>query len=273
MPWWTAASCLTVALSCEGCRGTPEPAKAAPASEPSRHVVTGSVRYLTRYSLPPDAEVLVTLEDVSAADAPARVVAKQVIATRGRPTPIPFEVPYDPAKIDPSRLYAIRAQIRSGTGETLFASTTIDPVLTRGAPASTDLVLQPFGSASTGTGHPDLIETYWKIVSVGGENVVAGSNAQEAHLILKAKDHAVFGATGINRISGTYEQPDGPTSTWIVLHPGAMTRMAGPEPMMRQEERVLQCLRDVDGYRLAGDRLTLTARGHDVMVLRAVTER
>ena len=45
--------------------------------------------------------------------------------------------------------------------------------------------------------------------------------------------------------------------------------MAGPEPLMKQEQLVLERLQEVDGFRLEGETLTLRVRGRDAMVLRA----
>jgi uncharacterized lipoprotein YbaY len=62
--------------------------------------VTGTVFYLQRILLPPDAAVEVKLVDISRQDAPAVTISDQKITDPGQ-VPIPFELPYDPAKIDP----------------------------------------------------------------------------------------------------------------------------------------------------------------------------
>jgi putative lipoprotein len=50
---------------------------------------------------------------------------------RGKPgVPIPFELSYDPARIDPDHAYAVKAVIKSG-GRTLFQSERSSPVVTR----------------------------------------------------------------------------------------------------------------------------------------------
>jgi heat shock protein HslJ len=121
----------------------------------------------------------------------------------------------------------------------------------------------------SGASRAELIGTYWKIVSVDGEDVTVGSYMKEPYLILKAKDRALQSSTGINQMSGSYELPGGAGGGSIKIRPGPMTMMAGPEPMMKQEQRVLEWLRQVDGYLLEGQQLTLSAQGRDVMVLRA----
>lgn len=99
---------------------------AAPAS------VVGTVAYRHRIALPADAVVTVSLQETTLADAAARTIAETKIETKGAQVPIPFRIDYDPAGIDPSHSYSVRATITAG-GNMLFTSTTIYPVLTRGA--------------------------------------------------------------------------------------------------------------------------------------------
>jgi uncharacterized lipoprotein YbaY/heat shock protein HslJ len=104
--------------------------------------VTGTVAYRQRSALPPDAVVQVRLEDVSRQDAPATVIAEEKIETGGKQVPIPFLLRYDPARIEPSHSYHVRAMISSG-GRMLFTSTSAYPVITRGAPAKVDIMVLP----------------------------------------------------------------------------------------------------------------------------------
>jgi putative lipoprotein len=94
--------------------------------------VVGTVGYRHRMALPADAVVTVSLQDATLADAPARTVGETTIETKGAQAPIPFRIEYDPAGIDPSHIYSVRATITAGGG-LLFTSTTPYPVLTRGA--------------------------------------------------------------------------------------------------------------------------------------------
>lgn len=77
-------------------------------------MVTGTVSYLQRIALPPDATLVVKLEDVSRADSPSTVIAEQRITTSGQQVPIPFELVYNLADIEASNRYAVRAQIFYG---------------------------------------------------------------------------------------------------------------------------------------------------------------
>ncbi len=102
---------------------------------PTSAWVTGTVFYRQRVALPPETIVTVRLVDVSRADAAAIVLAEKALATQGRQVPIPFELSYDAARIDPRFAYQIEARINHGD-ELLFISTESFPVITRGNPAT-----------------------------------------------------------------------------------------------------------------------------------------
>jgi putative lipoprotein len=105
--------------------------------------LSGTVTYLRRIALPPNAVVEVTLEDISRADAPATVVAQQIIETNGRQAPIDFTLEYDPGAIDPAARYNVRVRI-TVDGKLAWISDTITPVLTRGgAVNNVEIILQP----------------------------------------------------------------------------------------------------------------------------------
>ena len=93
--------------------------------------ISGTVAHKERMALPPTAQIELTLEDVSRAGAAATVIASTTIATEGKQVPIPFELAYDPARIDPRSRYNLRARILDGT-DVLFRSTEATLVLTQG---------------------------------------------------------------------------------------------------------------------------------------------
>ena len=107
--------------------------------------VTGTVTYRERITLPPTARVIVELQDVSRADAPATIIATQTIDPAGKAPPYPFELTYDPSKIDQRNTYVVRATIRDGD-KLLFTSTQAYPVITRGNPTSgIEILMQQVG--------------------------------------------------------------------------------------------------------------------------------
>lgn len=88
---------------------------------PSQEHLNGEVYYLQRSALPPDATLRVSLQDVSLADAPARELAYQQGRVEGQ-VPLPFQLSYDPANLQPGHSYAVSARIERA-GKLLFIST------------------------------------------------------------------------------------------------------------------------------------------------------
>jgi uncharacterized lipoprotein YbaY/membrane-bound inhibitor of C-type lysozyme len=106
-------------------------------------VLTGTVTYLQRMALPPNAVIEVVLADVSRADAPATIIATQTITAAGKQVPFPFELTYDPASIQPQNTYAVQARILVD-GKLRFISTQRYAVLTNGRPMTgVNIVVQP----------------------------------------------------------------------------------------------------------------------------------
>ena len=102
---------------------------------------TGTVTYRVRMVLPPDALVRVDLVDVSRQGAPALTIGLQEIETRGRQVPIPFEIAYKTAAIDPTRTYAVQARILL-RGRPLFSNTITYTVITNGVVSNIEVVVE-----------------------------------------------------------------------------------------------------------------------------------
>jgi putative lipoprotein len=121
----------------KGCElDKPMNAEAAPGT------VSGTVSYRSRMALPASAIIEVKLQDVSPADAPAKVITKEEIALGERQVPVPFELKFDPGKIDPKHMYSVRASILVD-GELRFVSDKAYPVLTRGNAAHVEVIVKP----------------------------------------------------------------------------------------------------------------------------------
>lgn len=95
--------------------------------------VSGTVFYLPRIALSPNAVVEVSLVDVSRADAPAITLASEQIVSAGRQVPLPFKLLYDAGQIDARYTYAVQSRI-TVDGELQFISTTQVPVITNDSP-------------------------------------------------------------------------------------------------------------------------------------------
>lgn len=105
-------------------------------------ILTGTVNYLERIALSPDAVITVDLQDASSGT--PGIIATLDVPAEGRQVPIPFALPYDVATINPAGTYLLSARISEG-GTTTFASQTGVPVLTNGAPTSNvEIIVSPF---------------------------------------------------------------------------------------------------------------------------------
>lgn len=97
--------------------------------------VVGTVTYLERIALPPEAVVDMELVNVTT----GRRIAQNTIIDPGQ-VPISFELFYDPSLIRPSDVYQINARIRVGN-DVWFRNTTAYSVITGGNPNQVEMVL------------------------------------------------------------------------------------------------------------------------------------
>lgn len=97
--------------------------------QPRVDSVTGTLAYRERIALPDNAVVTVTLQDVSLADAPAKVIAKHRFETNGAQVPFEFDLAYDTNKIEARHRYSVSARIEVD-GQLRFITDTSYPVIT-----------------------------------------------------------------------------------------------------------------------------------------------
>lgn len=109
-----AGAVAMVAAGCAGRASSPLAAQQA--------FIRGEVFYLNRMALPADAQLTVSLNDVSLADAPAKVLARQEINTAGKQVPISFTLTYDPTQVQANHTYSISARIEQ-QGQLLYINT------------------------------------------------------------------------------------------------------------------------------------------------------
>jgi putative lipoprotein len=126
------------------------PSAVPPDSAAAPHV-TGTVTYRERIVLPPTATIRLQVVDVSRADAPAIVLGEQIIQANGKQVPFAFQIPYDSARIEANRTYAVQARIEAD-GRLWFVSDISCPVITRGAPKHVDMVLKAVVGGDTRVG-------------------------------------------------------------------------------------------------------------------------
>lgn len=251
------AAVVTTLLSCSGI------SSAQAASDSASPMITGTVTYLVRMALQPEAAIDVRLEDVSLADAPAKLVAEYIFAAAGKQVPIPFQLPYTAKDIQPNHRYQLRARITVDDKLT-FTTTQAYPVITNGAPTHVDLVLQPVsgapaspnsGASGGNTNAPPLRGTHWKLTELIAEPNVTQEGENAAHLLLDATENRFSGSTGCNRMAGAFVLE----GNSLHFDAAATTMMACPEPLMKQEHAMTTMLGAVTSYRISGRTLELLA--------------
>jgi putative lipoprotein len=213
--------------------------------------VTGTATYRERIALPPDAGFEATLEDVSKADAAAEIIGRARIERPVNP-PIRFEIAYDPARIDASHRYAVRARIVAGA-ELFFITDQSYPVLSAGQGKEVTLLLRRTSESSGPPPSPEALEnTYWKLVRLGDAPVAVASGQREPHFVLDAQARRVSGSGGCNRMMGGYEL-NGDRLTFRQM---AATMMACPQGM-DTEKAFLEALGQASTFKIAQHQLEL----------------
>jgi putative lipoprotein len=122
----------------------PPPAAPAPSAASSFVAIAGSVDYLARGTLPPDAVLIVRIQDTSRAGAPALQLAEQRIELAGRASPIPFQVIVDRDLIGPRARVTAAGRIESRR-KLLYISDAVTPAIIDRKPVAVELKLVPVG--------------------------------------------------------------------------------------------------------------------------------
>jgi putative lipoprotein len=252
---WAGSMAAGLIAGCGPYHGTP----------PSRAAVTGTVTYRERSALPTDAVVRVQLSDVSRQDAAAIPVAQTTLTPAGRQVPLPFELRYDPAMIDSTHTYAVRATIESG-GRLIFTTTRANAVITRGRPTHVDLVLAivPPRTPAPSTPPAGLVGTRWTLEDLAGAGVI-----EEASATLEFPEPGkVEGSGSCNRFFGTVSIHRNAMS----ISPLGTTRMACAEAVAMQEVNYIRALQGAERFALQGTVLLIYVRGME-SPLRFITAR
>jgi putative lipoprotein len=226
-------------------RSSPPQSNPQTAAQPS---ISGTISYRERIALPPDAAIEVKLQDVS--QATPKTIAESVFAPEGKQVPIPFQLSYNQADINPAHTYKVQANI-SVNGKPMFTSTTAEPVITNGAPSQVSLMLQQAPASSAPTSATKLRGTHWVLAELNGKPAEPGEG-ETAHLVLHKKGR-LSGSTGCNLLSGTYIAEQGA----LQFTPAGMTMKACSQPVMAQEQALLAALKATNKYQIEGETLEL----------------
>ncbi|MGI9367840.1 MAG: YbaY family lipoprotein [Ruegeria sp.] len=219
--------------------------------------IQGTATYRERIAVPPDATLIVELQDVSLADAPAVTLSAKRYALTG--VPASFELTFDDALIRDGMRYAVRGAIYKDR-KLLFTTDTSYPVLTNGEGNETDLILVQV----QGNGAAMLENTQWSATEMNGEAL----DTEKRPEIQFAQGGAFGGSSGCNRFNGQAKVSgnslDFPDNM-------AATLMACPPPYGELEQQFFQALQRVTSYARAGNELILTdSAGEAVLRFRVV---
>jgi putative lipoprotein len=96
--------------------------------------ITGVIAHNHPMEIPLGYKVNIQIEDITKADTPGKSIAQKVIESQGDMLPMPFEVVYDPDKINADHTYDVKVTIEDSTGAILYTNNSIVPVITHGNP-------------------------------------------------------------------------------------------------------------------------------------------
>ncbi|BCP55392.1 hypothetical protein K32_40090 [Kaistia sp. 32K] len=234
----------------------------------------GSVTYRERIALDPKVAVTISLVDVTHADRPAKVIAKQRIRPRGRQVPIDFRLHYATSRIKPNHHYQLQARIDLGD-DLLYANKDAIPIDPLTAKGPVTIVVQRVpdqdeptkvsdkGANNKGTASPSspaasLKGTEWLAEDIGGNGVL---DIVQSTLSIEG-DGKISGSGGCNRYFGTVTVKDGV----LKVGPLGATQMACVPAQMDQERKFLDALSATRSFRIDGAKLTLLDAGGKPLV-------
>jgi len=107
-------------------------------------------------------------------------------------------------------------------------------------------------TTETPSNNAQLENTYWKLMTLGGEDVKTPEGAREIQFVLTAETHRVAGFSGCNNMMGAYTVEQ---NKIVFSHLGG-TRMFC-ENTMDIEKRVHEMFADATAWKISGESLEL----------------
>lgn len=165
----------------------------------------------------------------------------------------------NPLKVDPMAIRDIRVV------ETIKEGGTIFPIPEGGFPA-TRAASDPAATYAWSIEACDIADVNtaanktWTLTALAGSPVDA---ATPPTMLFSKGRLSVFG--GVNQITGSYAL----VHDAVVMGELVSTRMAGPPDLMDLESRFIKALSGVNGFTVAGDKLTLLTDGNEVAEFRS----
>ena len=228
----------------------------APADRPTTPAETltlrGNLTYRERIAVPPGSVAEATLSDVSLADTPARVLARQTIAMEGRQVPVPFALTIDRAQLKPRMRYSVSGTIRDSRGNLLWTTDTVHSVDPVSPVSDMGTLTMVRVSAPPPAGTPSLQGAEWVVETIGGAGII--DNARVT--VRFDNDGRLGGRSGCNSYGAPYTL-DGSS---LKIGRAVATMMACAPALMRQEGTFIRLLEQVQRFdRTADGALVLAA--------------
>ena len=189
-------------------------------------VIRGTATYRERMALPPGAVFEASLEDVSRVDT-ADVIGRTREESPPNP-PIPFEISFDPTRIQPKNTYVVRARIIVG-GSLVLTTDTSHPVLTRGRGNEVSVLMRRTSvSVPPSSPAPDAREltgTSWRLVLFqGSDDTTLTPDDRSKYTLTFGAENRISARVDCNRGSGTWKA----SGNQLAIGPLALTRAACP---------------------------------------------
>ena len=187
----------------------------------SEATVSGNVVSKESVTLPDGATIQVQIQDVSLADAAAKIIGEETIDGGGKSLPIPYEVAYDASTIEDRNSYSMSVRIEDKDGSLIYISDTNTPVITNGSPTqNVDINVVSTAPKAPASGSIHNIEWQWRELSGGAVNPAQTIPNPENYTIIFREDGTFTGKADCNAIAGEYTNDGGRFS--IMLGPSTM---------------------------------------------------
>ncbi len=224
------------------------------ANDESIHI-TGSFGYRERIALLPGAQAIVTLSDVSRADALSIELDRQVISMDGKSVPVDYNLSVNPEKLKPGMSYAVRAEIRGRDNSLLWTTDTMHLIdVAKGSQQMTPITLIKIPGRNV-KNPTTMLYGSWVVHSIDEYPVV------EDHLpeIQFNEDGTTNGSTGCNRFVSRYNIK----GSALKLKQVAVTKRACIPGLDQQEKFFTEILNEIESFTFdeAGQLMLQTANG------------
>ena len=234
---------------------------AAPVQTTGKFEVTGEITYREKIALPAQSVAVITLRDITVANAASTVIAEQRIDLAGRQVPIAFRLTVDRAKLQASRKYAVRGSIVGPDEKFIWVTMDIHAVETSKPLVAVGTLTMSRASGEAADPQERLKTGEWTVVKLNGVDVPKGARAT-----LKFGESAVLsGRSFCNNFSGTYAL----AGQSLSLSPKmATTLMACAPDVANVEKTFMEMLADVQRFEMS-EFGTLTLRTSNLRTITA----